>query len=272
MVGTFTILSSTPPKRELDQTQNAQPCLLLCELAVLRILRRLAVPYEAVAGFSLGEWAALVAAGTAQEEDVLTVIEKRADAMQRAVPLGEGGMAVILGKDAAFVETLCAKIGDVFPANYNCPGNIAVAGRREAIDRLLEQTEQDEIMTTRIAVSVPSHCPLMAPAAQELEPAIQVFPVQPPIRTLYMNATGKPATEPNEVRENLLFQLSHPVRFLQALESLLDAGYDTFLEAGPGKALCGMVKRTAKAKGVPVRALPLSDPEAWDEICRLSTT
>lgn len=240
-------------QEELNRTENTQPCLLACELAAFRVYRQSGFPCEAVLGFSLGEWAALAASGAAEEEAVLRIIEKRAAAMQRAVPPGKGGMAAILGRDAAFVEALCRTAGGVTPANYNCPGNITVSGTDEGIRRLLEAAEAQNVMSSRVPVSVPSHCPLMEPAAGELRPLVQALPLGKPRTALVMNATGRPAADPDEIRENLIQQLVRPVLFQQGIEFLLSEGYDAFVEIGPGKTLSNMVKRTAKTAGAPVR-------------------
>lgn len=259
-------LTMTSTQEELDRTENTQPCLLVCELAAFRVLRQLGLRYEAAMGFSLGEWAALAAVGAASEEDVIGIIERRAAAMQRAVPVGEGSMAVILGKDAAFVEELCRSVGGVTPANYNCPGNISVAGTACGIDALLERAETEGVMASRIAISIPSHCALMAPAAEELRPAIEAMAVKAPETAFLMNAAGCPVSSGTEVKENLIRQLSHPVLFQQSTEYLLGQGFDTFLEIGPGKTLSGMVKRTAKQAGKKVRILQLNSAETADAV------
>lgn len=256
-------------QEELNETKNTQLSLLACELAVLRILRESSLPYEASLGFSLGEWAALVAAGAADEQSVLETIGKRATAMQRAVPSGGGAMAAILGQEVEVVEQLCNEIGNVFLTNYNCPGNITIAGTREAVNCLLQRAEEKEIMTVRLSVSIPSHCPLMDPAVQELSPRIQALPLQEPCIPLLMNATGRPAAKADEIKENLIRQLSQPVLFMYAVEYLLNEGYDTFIEAGPGKTLCGMVKQIAKQRDKKVRVMPLNDLETWNTIRRL---
>lgn len=236
-------------QEDLDRTKNTQPCLLACELAAFRVYRELGLPFDAAAGFSLGEWAALAASGAADEASVLQMITKRADTMQRAVPAGKGAMAVVLEQDAAFVEALCRSIGGVWPANYNCPGNITVSGTAGAVDRFIEAAKAQDVLVSRVPVSVPSHCPLMAPAAEELRPLVRELPLRAPRMALLMNASGRPAADPSEIRENLICQLVQPVLFQQSIEFLLRDGFDTFVEIGPGKTLSNMVKRTAKAAG-----------------------
>lgn len=265
-------LSMNSGKEELNLTQNTQPCLLACELAALRVFKNCGIPYEAAFGFSLGEWAALVAAGTAQEEDVLRIIETRADAMQRAVPPDEGGMVAVLGKDAQFVSQLCAAIGGLTPANYNCPGNITVAGTTAAIQALMKRAEEEKLMVNQVAVSIPSHCALMEPAVEELRPVIQALPMGKPQVELVMNATGCPASGIGEIKENLIRQLSNPVMFQQSVEYLLERGFDTFVEIGPGKVLSGMVKRTAKQAKKKVNILQFNSLEGVEAVKELSQT
>lgn len=259
-------LSMDSDAEELNCTRNTQPCLLACELAALRAFQDCMLPYEAVLGFSLGEWAALAAAGAAREEDVLRAIEARADAMQRAVPLGEGGMVVILGKDEEFVSQMCAEIGGITPANYNCPGNITVAGTTAAIQTLLRRAEEEQFLVNQVAVSIPSHCALMKSAVEELQPMIQALPLSSPQVELVMNATGRPAVDSGEMKENLIRQLSSPVMFQQSIEYLLAQGFDTFIEIGPGKALSGMVKRTAKSAKKKVTVFQFNSLEGVESV------
>jgi len=195
------VMNST--QEELDRTENTQPCLLTCELAAFRIFCSLGVPYQAVLGFSLGEWAALVASGVVLEEDVLGIIGKRAEAMQRAVPDGEGGMAVILGKDEGFVSALCQEIGGVAISNYNCPGNITVAGKADSVDRLLEVSAGQGIKASRVAVSIPSPCALMEPAVVDLQSTIEAIRMEAPRVEFLMNAAGKPVPECAGIKANL---------------------------------------------------------------------
>lgn len=258
----------TASQDELNETQNTQPCLLTAELALLYILRKWGIGYDAAVGFSLGEWAALVAAGVITPQDAFAAVEKRAAAMQRAVPLGKGGMAAILGKSGSYVKELCQSIGQLSPANYNCPGNISVAGTVEAVDRFLEKAEEDGALARKLSVSIPAHCQLMEPAVAELEPIIQKLPMKRPDIVLVMNASGKGEETPERIKSCLLDQLTHPVLFQQSVELLLEQGYDTFLELGPGKSLCDMVKRTAKVKKADVMTFPLCDLETATEIKR----
>ena len=260
-------LTMNSSQEDLDQTKNTQPCLLTCELAALRAVRENGLQYDAALGFSLGEWTALAASGAAEERDVLRVIDLRADAMQRAVPPGEGGMAAILGKDVGFVLQLCQMVGDIAPANYNCPGNITVAGTAAAVERFMEEAARQGITAVRVAISIPSHCTLMSPAADELVPAIERLRLFVPRTELVMNATGKPAIDRTEIKQNLIRQLMQPVLFQQSIEYLLENGYEAFIEIGPGKSLSGMVKRTAKQSGKRVKIMQICDLSSMRTVC-----
>lgn len=261
-------LAMESQSEELDKTVNTQPCLLACELAAWCVLQELKISYEAVLGFSLGEWSALVASGVASVQDVLCAVGRRAEAMQRAVPLGAGGMAVVLGVDGESVSALCRSIGGIAPANYNCPGNISVAGTTEAVGRFLAAATEQDWTANRLAVSIPSHCALMRPAADELVPIIRDMQMETPEKALVMNATGTVVDRVDSIKENLIRQLSHPVLFQQSVEYLLDAGFDTFIEIGPGKTLCGMVKRTAKSRKKKVNVFPFHSLETVDNVRR----
>lgn len=246
-------------QEELDRTENTQPCVLACELAAFRVYRELGLPYNAVIGFSLGEWAALSAVGAADEKSVLSIIARRAAAMQRAVPPGNGAMAAILGKDRAYVEELCKSAGGVSPANYNCPGNITVSGTAEGVGRLLTLAEEQGAMVSKLPISVPSHCDLMAPAVEELRPFVQKMPLREPQVEFVMNAVGRSISDPTEIRENMMQQLIRPVLFQQSVELLLSEGFNTFVEIGPGKTLSNIVKRTAKAANISVKLYQFND-------------
>ncbi len=256
-------------QEELNQTVNTQPCLLAAELAAWRMLQSLGISYEAALGFSLGEWSALAAAGAITIRDAFRAISLRAEAMQRAVPLGAGGMAAVLGADGQVVSALCRNIGGITPANYNCPRNITVAGTSQAVKRFLLKAQEEGLTVAELAVSIPSHCALMQPAADELAPVIQNLSMRPPKFALVMNATGTMTQDEALIKDNLIRQLTQPVLFQQSVELLLDKGYDTFLELGPGKTLCGMVKRTAKNRGKKVSALPFHSLETAETVRQL---
>lgn len=249
------------PADVLNLTEHTQPAMLTAEAAVLRVFQARNIFPAMVAGFSLGEWTALHAAGVLDFEDTLRLVRLRAGFMQQAVPVGKGAMAAILGKSAADVEALCAQYG-VFPSNYNCPGQITVAGYSANMDKLMETAEKEGIAAKRLAVSIPSHCPLMQPAAEKLAEAVGKYTFCTPEMPVVMNALGKPVTNTADLQKNIVDQLIMPVRFEQSIAYMLDAGIDRFIEIGPGKVLTSLVKKTAKALGREVTALRTDSVES----------
>ncbi len=252
---------------ELNKTINTQPCMMACELAVFNVLRDFGISYDAVTGFSLGEWAAVVASGTLSEYDAMKLIVRRAGAMQSAVPEGKGGMAFMLGKDDEYVAQFCSEVGDVVPANYNIQGNVSVAGTVDGIDKFLVKGESEGIMVGRIPISIPSHCWLMQPAVDELNPFIRGLKMDEPNKRIYMNATGTLTEHSTDIKDNLVNQLIKPVRFHQILDTLFADDYNLFIEVGPGNTLSKMVKRAAKLQGCSVEIMQAGTVEDIEKIC-----
>ncbi len=248
--GGITDLAWNGPEEELNKTENTQPCMMAAEIAALRALEENGIRADAAAGFSLGEWPALVAAGVLPYEKALELVRLRAGYMQEAVPAGEGGMAVVLGKSAEEVEALCAAVtsGYIAPSNYNCPGQITVAGERKGLDEFLKLAQEKGVTAKELAVSIPSHCRLMEPAARRLSEAIGEVAFADAAIPVYANASGTASTSGEEIRENLIRQLTMPVLFEQTLYHMIEDGFDTFIEIGPGKVTSGLVKKCAKAK------------------------
>ena len=235
-------------QEELNLTHNTQPCMLAGDLAAAMVLKAHGVQADAVAGFSLGEYAALAYAGAVSLEDVFRVIQIRADAMQEAVAPGEGGMAAFVGATAQQVEEICAKVtrGYVVAANYNSPVQTVVSGSAAGVDEACELAETEGLRCVRLAVSAPFHCALMEPAAKRLGEEFQSLSFQDPSVPVYMNVDGKPITEGNVVADLLVKQAMSPVRWVQTLEKMQADGIDTFIECGAGKTLSGLVKKTLK--------------------------
>lgn len=230
---------------ELGITHNTQPCLLAAELACLAALENEGQSPDVVAGFSLGEWSALVAAGVLEPAEAFVLVQKRADAMQNAVAIGEGGMLAILGIEANAVNLLCDEVGgDVWPSNHSCPGQVTVAGKKRAIDRMQTLCENRGICCIPVAISVPSHCPLMRPAVDELRVSIENVVFNDARIPIVMNATGLQHTNANEIRHNMLSQLISPVLFFQSLLTMEHIGTELFVEVGPGRVLSGFAKKT----------------------------
>lgn len=232
-------------QEDLNLTHNTQPCVLAADLAAYQSISEAGIRPDAVAGFSLGEYAALVAAGAISIEDVFPLIQKRADFMQEAVPVGKGAMAAVMKLSAEEVEVLCKETdGYVIPANYNCPGQIVVSGEAEAIDRLCETAKERKIRAMKLAVSAPFHCELMAPAAENLREPLNQTAFSTPSVPIYMNVDAQPETDADKIREKLVAQAKSPVRWEDTLRNMAKAGIDTFIELGPGKTLSSFVKKT----------------------------
>ena len=235
-------------QEELNLTHNTQPCMLAGDLAAAMVLKAHGVQADAVAGFSLGEYAALAYAGAVSLEDVFRVIQIRADAMQEAVAPGEGGMAAFVGATAQQVEEICSKVtrGYVVAANYNSPVQTVVSGSAAGVDEACELAETEGLRCVRLAVSAPFHCALMEPAAKRLGEEFQSLSFQDPSVPVYMNVDGKPIAEGSVVADLLVKQAMSPVRWVQTLENMQADGIDTFIECGAGKTLSGLVKKTLK--------------------------
>ena len=236
----------------LNLTHNTQPCVLAADLAVGMALKAHGVIPEAAAGFSLGEYAALVYADALEMQDAFPIIQIRADAMQEAVPVGAGAMAAVLGVDASVVEALCSKITEhyVAPANYNSPVQTVISGTAEGVDLALAQMEAEGIRAMKLAVSAPFHCALMEPAAKRLEREFAGVMFCTPSLPVYMNVTGEPVREAGSLPELLVEQAMSPVRWRETLENMHRDGFDTFIECGPGRTLSGLVKKTLKGVNV----------------------
>ena len=235
-------------QEELNLTHNTQPCMLAGDLAAAMVLKAHGIQADAVAGFSLGEYAALAYAGAISMEDVFPIIQIRADAMQEAVAPGKGGMAAFVGAPAEQVEEICSKItrGYVAAANYNSPVQTVVSGSAEGVDEVCELAAAAGLRRVRLAVSAPFHCALREPAARRLEEEFKNIPFRNPGIPVYMNVDGKPITEGSAVASLLVRQAMSPVRWVQTLENMRADGIDTFIECGAGKTLSGLVKKTLK--------------------------
>lgn len=227
---------------QLRQTAVTQPAVFLHSVIMAKALD---IAPDAVAGHSLGEFSALAAAGALSFEDALRLVSKRAAAMQQACEANPGGMAAILGLDDAVVEDVCSQIdGVVVPANYNCPGQLVISGAVEAVNAACEALKA---AGARRALPLPVggafHSPLMESARTELAAAIAAAPFRAPVCPIYQNVDAKPYTDPDTIRQNLIAQLTAPVRWTQTVKNMLADGVDTFTELGPGTVLQGLVKK-----------------------------
>lgn len=227
---------------ELKQTKVTQPAVFLHSVILAQVL---GVEPEAVAGHSLGEFSALVVAKALSFEDGLRLVAKRAMAMQKCCENTPGGMAAILGLDDATIEQVCEQIdGVVVAANYNCPGQLVISGANEAVDEAcVKLKEAGARRALRLPVGGAFHSPLMEAARAELEQAIAEVEFHKPICPIYQNVDALPQSEPEQIKANLIAQLTAPVRWTQIAKNMVADGYDNFTELGPGSVLQGMIKK-----------------------------
>lgn len=229
---------------ELKETKVTQPAIFLHSVILAKSLGDSFKP-EMVAGHSLGEFSALVANGTLNFEDALKLVSQRALAMQKACEAEPSTMAAILGLEDSVVEEGCAAIdGVVVAANYNCPGQLVISGAVEAVKEACEKlTEAGAKRALLLNVGGAFHSPLMEPARAELEAAINATTFNTPTCAVYQNVTASAVTDPEEIKANLVAQLTAPVRWTQTMHAMIADGANHFTEVGPGKVLRGLVKK-----------------------------
>lgn len=227
---------------DLKQTKVTQPAVFLHSVVLAKVL---GVKPDAVAGHSLGEFSALVVAGALSFEDGLRLVSKRAMAMQRACEAQPGTMAAILALPDEKIEEVCESIdGVVVAANYNCPGQLVISGAVEAVNLACEKMKE---AGARRALVLPVggafHSPLMEPTRRELEEAIEAAEFHTPVCPIYQNVDAKPHTSPEEIKKNLIAQLTAPVRWTQIVEQMASDGITSFVELGPGSVLQGLIRK-----------------------------
>lgn len=239
---TDTMFSGTD--EELRQTRVTQPAIFLHSVVLTAVAGSAFAP-AMVAGHSLGEFSALVAAGALSFEDGLTLVAGRASAMQRACGINPSTMAAVLGMDDAVVEEICASLNEtVVPANYNSPGQIVISGTMEGVAAATEELKKRGAKRiVPLAVSGGFHSPCMEPARQELEEAIRKAQFSQPVCPVYQNVSGLPVTEPQKIMANLIAQLTSPVRWTQTVQRMISDGAAEFIEAGPGNVLQGLIRK-----------------------------
>jgi [acyl-carrier-protein] S-malonyltransferase len=228
---------------DLKQTNVTQPAIFLHSVVLASVIEDFKP--EMVAGHSLGEFSALVAAGALSFEDGLRLVAARANAMQKACEIQEGAMAAILGLDDYTVEEVCEMVSEVVvPANYNCPGQLVISGSVEGVDKACAfLTERGAKRALKLNVSGAFHSPLMEAARAELESAIAATDVKEPICPVYQNIDAKPYTNPAQIKHNLIAQLTGAVRWTQTVKKMLEDGATSFTEVGPGNVLQGLIKK-----------------------------
>jgi [acyl-carrier-protein] S-malonyltransferase len=247
---------------DLVDTRMQQPALVATSLAMLAAVRARGIEPDFVVGHSVGEFAAIAAAGSMTVEEALELVRERGIAMAEAAAMHPGSMAAILGLEDEVVETLCRKILGVWPANYNCPGQIVVSGENDAVDECCVRAQEEGARrAVKLKVSGAFHSPLVARAADRLRPAIDKVRFQDPLAPFMSTVTAR-VESAQRMGPLLVDQLTAPVRFTQAASELMKEGVRTFVEIGPGNVLSGLVKRIDRS----VKAVSVNDLASLDKL------
>jgi [acyl-carrier-protein] S-malonyltransferase len=249
-------------EEELVETEVQQPALVATSLAVLAAIRARGIKPDFVVGHSVGEFAALAAAGAIRVEEAVGLVRERGLAMADAAKINPGSMAAILGLEDEKVERICRRILNVWPANYNCPGQIVVSGENPAVDEACEIAEQEGARrAVKLRVSGAFHSPLVARAADRLRPALERVKVVEPTAPFMSTVTAR-IENAKRIAPLLVEQLTAPVRFTQAAQALVREGVHTFVEVGPGNVLSGLVKRIDRN----AKTISVSTPESLEKL------
>src|SRR5919108_5637503 len=242
---------------ELTRTELQQPALVATSIACLRAVRTLGIEPDYVIGHSVGEYSALAAADAIGTGDAVALVRARGEAMAEAARETPGAMAAVLGLEDAAVEELCARIEGVWPANYNCPGQVVVSGQNAAVDRLIDEAAaRGARKTVKLRVSGAFHSPLVARAAERLRPALARATFSDPAPPFMSTVTAR-LEDAQRLAAVLVEQLTGPVKFTQAVRGLVKDGVDMFVEIGPGQVLSGLLRRCDRS----LRAISVGDPE-----------
>ncbi len=262
------------PEEVLRETVNTQPAILATSVACLAVLKEEGVEAHALAGLSLGEYAALVAAGAISFSETVQLVRRRGQYMQEAVPAGEGAMAAVIGLGRPDVERACreaAAAGVVEPANFNCPGQIVIAGVTAAVEKAVALARQmGAAKAVKLAVSGPFHCRLLRSAGDRLAVDLDRIEVREAQVPVVANVSADYVRAPEDIRRALIDQVSRPVMWEDSIRRMTTDGVDTFVEVGPGKTLSGFLKRIAPE----ARSLNVEDGSSlekfldyWGEVC-----
>ncbi|MDA8103968.1 MAG: ACP S-malonyltransferase [Nitrospiraceae bacterium] len=257
-------LSFNGPQEELNKTFRTQPCILTASIAVNNVLASKGIEPYVVAGHSLGEYSALVAAGVIPLTEAVKLTEKRGMFMQEAVPEGKGLMAAIMGLDRNKVDDICLSVesGYVSPANYNCPGQIVIAGEKKAVEEAMKLAKNAGAKRAiPLAVSAPSHCTLMIGASDRLGELLNTIKFNDPWVPIVNNAEAMFLTNAERIKYSLIAQLSSPLLWEDSIRNILEKGVETFVEVGPGKVLSGLIKRIEPSS----RILNVEDMESLNK-------
>jgi [acyl-carrier-protein] S-malonyltransferase len=259
-------ISFEGPADRLTLTENTQPAILTVSVAAYRLLASRGLEPAFVAGHSLGEYSAHVAAGTFSFRDAVQIVRKRGRYMQEAVPVGQGAMAAILGLDAEGVARACAEAAEddiVSPANLNAPGQIVIAGSRDAVARACERARAlGARRAVPLPVSAPFHCALMKPAEERLAPELRALAVSAPRVPVVANVDAEPKRDGQAAIEALVRQVSSPVRWEDVVRRLASEGVDTYVEVGPGSVLSGLVRKIQRD----ARVVNVEDPAGVEAV------
>jgi [acyl-carrier-protein] S-malonyltransferase len=233
------------PEEVLKKTENTQPAILLHSYICYKLLESKGITADTFGGFSLGEYSALTAAGVIDIKDALQLVRKRGLIIEDAVPAGQGGMAAILGLEDSQVEEICEKVdGIVVPANYNCPGQLVISGAKDAVEKACDiaDNEYDAKRTVILNVSGPFHSPFLNDASLELRKVLDDVDFKPQGSNKVLSNVTADFHNDSEIKQRLQDQLYSPVRWRKSIEMLIEKGYDTFIELGPGKVLTGFMR------------------------------
>jgi [acyl-carrier-protein] S-malonyltransferase len=237
------------PEEKLQQTELTQPAILTVSVSIFRVLEKQGIKPSGLAGLSLGEYSALVAAGSLSFAEALPLVQKRGIYMQEAVPAGEGSMAAIMGVEHQKIESICleaSRKGLVAPANYNCPGQIVISGHTIAVNEAVELARMAGAKRiTALKVSAPFHCSLLDSVEDKLVRELDKVSVNKPNTPVVFNVTAGFAENPETIRANLVRQVSSPILWEHSIRALIEAGIEQFIGIGPGNSLSRLMKRIA---------------------------
>lgn len=233
---------------DLKLTANTQPAILVVSVIVAELLKARGITPDIAGGHSLGEYSALVVAGSLNFQDAVKLVHKRGQFMQEAVPVGEGAMAAIIGLDDQIIIDTCADVGDVQAVNFNCPGQTVIAGKTQAVNDAVERLKASGAKKAVILpVSAPFHSKLMAPAAIKLANELDNVNINDAAFPVASNFTGELETSANDIKRNLIAQADNPVKWIHCVNSMIAFGATNFIECGIGKTLCGFNRRINKS-------------------------
>jgi [acyl-carrier-protein] S-malonyltransferase len=255
-------LAFDAPELELVDTEMQQPALIATSLAVLAVIRKRGIKPDFVVGHSVGEFAALVAASALKVEEAIGLVRERGIAMAEAAKWHPGSMAAILGLEDETVERICRRILNVWPANYNCPGQVVVSGEHASVDEACALAQEEGARrAVKLRVSGAFHSPLVAKAADRLRPALEKVKFTEPTAPFMSTVTAR-IEDARRMGPLVLEQLTAPVRFTQSAQALIKEGVNTFVEVGPGNVLSGLVKRIDRS----ARTISVNTPAGIDRL------